>query len=78
MTLLDVATLGLITRLCTKPVFLPTQRAIRPTDLPILRARACKGVLITKPSYGETIESCKDLIEEYRAVLKNNFESESP
>ncbi len=71
ITLLDVATLGLITQLSRKPVFYPTQRAVRPEDLRILSSRGCKGLMIMKNCYGDSVQSCKEQVAKFRAVFQN-------
>ena len=66
-TMLDGTTLKLITNLSSKPVFVPTQRTIRPQDLHSMRKLGCRGLLLTTTVYGETPQSCRDKISSYRA-----------
>lgn len=66
-TMLDGTTLKLITSLSCKPVFVPTQRYIRPRDLVSIKKMGCKGLIITTTAYGDTPQSCRDNISNYRA-----------
>lgn len=75
-TMLDGTTLKLITTLSCKPVFVPTQRFISPRDLNSIRKMGCKGLLITTTVYGDTPQSCKESISNYRAeTLIARFDS---
>jgi hypothetical protein len=66
-TMLDGTTLKLITKLCCKPVFVPTQRNIRPQDVGSIRKMGGNGLLITTTVYGDTPQSCREKISNYRA-----------
>lgn len=77
-TLLDGTTLKLVTKLSDKPVFVPTQRAIRPRDLRLLRNLGCDGLILTSTVYGENVESCKTTISQFRQETSGLPQSISP
>lgn len=66
-TMLDGTTLKLIAKLSCKPVFVPTQKSIMPRDLVSIRNMGCNGLLITTTAYGDTAQSCKEKISNYKA-----------
>ena len=68
-TLLDGTTLKLVTNLVTKPVFVPTQRYITPSDLKVLRGLGCKGLLLSSMIYGDNVVTCKEKIGHYRLEI---------
>jgi hypothetical protein len=65
-TMLDGTTLKLVTKLVTKPVYLPTQRYIQPSDLGLLRNLGCNGLLVSSTVYGDNVASCKEKLLQYR------------
>lgn len=68
-TLLDGTTLKLVTNLATKPVFVPTQRYIPPSDLKLLKGLGCKGLLLSSTVYGDNLATCKEKIGHYRLEI---------
>ena len=69
LTLFDIATISLITKLSSKPVLVPTQRSITMNDLGLLKNLGCRGLLISNVIYGESVDSCKDTFARYRESL---------
>jgi hypothetical protein len=74
LTVFDITTLSLITKLSSKPVLVPTQRAITQSDAGLLRDLHCMGLLISSVVYGETVENCKDVLMQYRKHLAGEQE----
>jgi hypothetical protein len=74
-TLLDGTTLKLITNLAAKPVYVPTQRYIAPTDLKLLRELGCRGILLSSTVYGDDVAGCREKVSQYRSQI---FSSNSP
>ncbi len=70
-TMLDGTTLKLVTRLSTKPVYVPTQRYIQPSDVSLLKSLGSNGLLISSTVYGDSVTSCKEKILQYRAQLES-------
>ncbi|MDG6905310.1 MAG: hypothetical protein JRN20_05935 [Nitrososphaerota archaeon] len=77
-TMLDGTTLKLIARLSSKPVYVPTQRGIRPSDVKLLEDLGCDGLLISNTVYGENIESCKSNIRRFREEVSSMSQSSTP
>jgi len=71
-TMLDGTTLKLVTKLSSKPVFLPTQRDIRPQDLKRLRDLGSSGLLLTSTVYGDSVDSCKEKISRFREIVSGS------
>ncbi|MHB8699886.1 MAG: hypothetical protein ACYC7D_02580 [Nitrososphaerales archaeon] len=69
LTLLDLTTLGLITKLSQKPVLMPTQRQIRPEDIDTLRSQGCRGIIVSNVVYGESSEGCRDQMGLFRKQI---------
>ncbi len=72
MTVLDIVTFGIITRMSAKPVFYTTQRMMNGKDVTELRANRCSGLLVTKVTYGETIDTCKSEVAKLKELSGNN------
>jgi len=68
LTVFDVTTVGLIAKLSSKPVLMPTQRSIRPKDIPFLMKNGCRGLLVSSLVYGEHVEELKEKVSAFRAV----------
>jgi hypothetical protein len=68
LNLFDVATLRLITSLSRKPVLYPTQRRIRPEDIPILDEEGCHGVLVNGSIYAQNKEEFKEALTRFRSL----------
>jgi hypothetical protein len=69
LTLLDITTLKLISRLSTKPIYLPTQRMVRKEDLSLVREQGCNGILLTSTVYGDNADTCKEQIATFRGEI---------
>ena len=78
LTLFDIATIRLITKLSSKPVLVPTQRSITINDIGLLKSLGCRGLLISSVVYGESVESCKDNLARYREGLLTPQSSTKP
>ena len=78
LTLLDLTTLKLISRLSIKPVYVPTQRKILPQDLALLGEQGCRGLLITSTAYGDTEQSCREQIVRYKEAINRLSQVNSP
>ncbi|NWG09329.1 MAG: hypothetical protein HXX80_03300 [Nitrososphaerales archaeon] len=66
---LDLATLSIITRLSSKPVMIPTQRLVRPSDLSLIKNNGCRGVIITAVVTGTTTDTYRMAIREFRQAI---------
>ncbi len=77
-TMLDGTTLKLVTRLSSKPVFVPTQRDIRLQDLKLLRELGCSGLLATSTVYGQSVDSCKEKITQFSTEISSFSQMVSP
>ncbi|MBI5700946.1 hypothetical protein HZC34_03740 [Candidatus Saganbacteria bacterium] len=51
------------------PVIIPTQRSIKPSEVPIIWDTGAKGLLLTKTVIGETAESIYKAVKEYRNAV---------
>lgn len=51
------------------PVIIPTQRSIKPSEVPIIWDTGAKGLLLTKTVIGETVESIEKAVKEYRIAV---------
>lgn len=70
LTLLDLTTLGLICKLSQKPVLLPTQRSIRPEDIPSIRQHGSKGLILSSVVYGESSNGCREQVSLFRKQIQ--------
>ena len=77
-TMLDGTTLKLVTKLSSKPVYLPTQRGIRPQDVKLLRELGCDGLLLTSTVYGDSVESCKLNVARFREEISGPPQASTP
>jgi hypothetical protein len=77
-TMLDGTTLKLVSRLSSKPVFVPTQRFIRIEDVKLLQELGCSGLLLSSTVYGENLDTCRERISSYRAEISNLTPEISP
>ena len=68
LNLFDVATLRLITSLSRKPVLYPTQRKIRPEDIPILDGEGCHGLLVSASIYGQTKDEFRENLIRFKSL----------
>lgn len=78
LTLLDITTLKLISRLSIKPIFIPTQRKIQLQDLALLRDLGCKGLIITSTVYGDNDQSCREHVSQYRDEIARLTQTNTP
>ncbi|MDG6907882.1 MAG: hypothetical protein JRN20_19095 [Nitrososphaerota archaeon] len=78
LTLLDVTTLRVISRLSSRPIFVPTQRKIRPQDINLLKEQGCRGLFVSSIVYGETEQSCRDQIALFRSEISSAKQMNSP
>lgn len=78
LTLLDITTLKLISRLSIKPIYVPTQRKIQPQDIALLKEVGCKGLLITSTVYGDTDQTCREQVARYRDEIARLAQVNSP
>lgn len=77
-TMLDGTTLKLVTRLSSKPVYVPTQRGIRHSDVKLLKDLGCDGLLVSNTVYGDNVESCKSNIQRFREEASGPTQSSIP
>jgi hypothetical protein len=77
-TMLDGTTLKLITKLASKPVYVPTQRSIRPQDVKLLRELGCNGLLLSSTVYGDSVESCKVNVARFKEEISGPPQPSSP
>jgi hypothetical protein len=70
LTLYDLSNYTLIKKLSSKPVIVPSQKYIEPTDLKLLKRIGIEGVVTNKIVAGTTPLSYKELLSEYRNVVK--------
>lgn len=69
LNVLDVATLEIVTRLSAKPVLVPTQKKIKPAEIPIIRKVGCKGLNLTTIVTGDTPTSVATTLKEFIAAV---------
>lgn len=69
LTAQDIATYGLLARLCERPVIVPTQKAIMPRDLEVLRGTGVAAIMIGAIVTGNTQESLSQACRAYREEL---------
>jgi hypothetical protein len=67
LNLLDICTYTLITRLSSRPVIVPTQKFIEPSDLRLLRKIGVRGIVTNPVVTGTTVESYR-VIEDYKKI----------
>lgn len=69
LNVLDITTLKLITGLAKKPVLLPTQKLVRPEDVPVLRTLGLRGLTITSVAYGNSVDTLKETVQQFRQAI---------
>lgn len=77
-TMLDGTTLKLVTKLANKPVYVPTQRGIRPQDIKLLKELGCEGLLLSSTVYGDSVESCKTNVSRFREEISGPAQANAP
>ncbi len=76
LNLFDIATLRLITSLSRKPVLYPTQRKVRPEDIPTLETEGCRGLLVNSSIYGQTKEEFRENIIRFKSLNMKTVSSQ--
>jgi len=51
------------------PVMVPTQRSIKPSEIPIIWDTGAKGLILTKVVLGDNIKSFTKAVSEYRIAV---------
>lgn len=69
LNVLDVATLEIVTKLSAKPILVPTQKKIRPAEVPIIRQAGCKGLSLTSVVTGDTPTSMATTIKAFTTAI---------